>query len=185
MSKEYIFGSKIHASEIKSYVYEEDIDALANGVFTNPDVIIVKRSRGTCYYYEKGSPAYEAIISNPEWKEIKPWEKTSFDEINQHMIDFAIGHHVNNDIGEVDGNHYGKLKMQPIEYIDANDLDFDSGNVVKYISRFKYKNGQRDIVKAIHYCLLEIKHVYGTLNYTDIFKIIALIKSCLNDNDKK
>ena len=183
MSKEYMFGSKIHASDIKSYVYEEAKKANEYGPFADQNILIVKIKRGTWYYYEKGTPAYEAIVSNPDWKEIKPWEK-DFD-ITRHMIDFTIGHHVNKDIGEVGGNHYGKLKMQPIEYIDANDLDFDSGNVVKYISRFKYKNGQRDIVKAIHYCLLEIKHVYGSLKYTDIFKIIELIKSCLNDSDKK
>jgi hypothetical protein len=33
------------------------------------------------------------------------------------------------------GDHYGGMKMQPLEFILANDLDFLTGNVVKYVTR--------------------------------------------------
>ena len=42
------------------------------------------------------------------------------------------------------GNHYKKCSIQPIEYIHANNLPFIEGNVVKYITRHKDKNGKQD-----------------------------------------
>lgn len=52
---------------------------------------------------------------------------------------------------QVDGNHYMMLKIQPIEFILANNLGFLEGNVVKYVSRYKNKNGVSDLKKAKHY----------------------------------
>lgn len=46
--------------------------------------------------------------------------------------------------------HY-QVKIQPIDYILANNLDFLEGNVVKYITRYKAKNGLEDLVKAKYY----------------------------------
>jgi len=46
--------------------------------------------------------------------------------------------------------HYN-FKIQPIEYIIANELDFCQGNVVKYVTRFKRKNGLEDLKKARQY----------------------------------
>lgn len=48
------------------------------------------------------------------------------------------------------GDHY-KVSVQPIEYILANNLGFCEGNVVKYITRWKNKNGVEDLKKVIHY----------------------------------
>ena len=58
------------------------------------------------------------------------------------------------------GDHYRKLKIQPIEYIHANELDFLQGNVVKYITRHKSKNGAADVRKALHYCQLILELQY-------------------------
>lgn len=49
------------------------------------------------------------------------------------------------------GTHYKDRAIQPIEYILANDLGFCEGNVLKYITRWKYKNGLADLKKAVHY----------------------------------
>jgi len=49
------------------------------------------------------------------------------------------------------GNHYKDLAIQPIEYIVKNNLDFLQGNIIKYVTRHKNKNGAQDIKKAIHY----------------------------------
>jgi len=51
---------------------------------------------------------------------------------------------------QIGGDHYKKLKIQPIEYIHTNRLDWFQGNVVKYVTRHKFKNGEEDINKAIH-----------------------------------
>jgi hypothetical protein len=61
---------------------------------------------------------------------------------------------------QVSGNHYKDKGIQPIVYIHANDLGFCAGNVVKYVTRYKEKNGAADIKKAIHYLelLLELEY---------------------------
>lgn len=65
--------------------------------------------------------------------------------------------------GEVGGNHYTRMKIQPIEYIMANNLPFADGNVVKYISRHRFKNGAEDVEKVIHYCklILSLEYKYS------------------------
>ena len=62
---------------------------------------------------------------------------------------------------QVGGDHYKKLKIQPVEFIHANEIDFLSGNVIKYISRHNDKNGAADVRKAIHYCQLILQLQYG------------------------
>lgn len=56
--------------------------------------------------------------------------------------------------------HY-ESKITPVEYIVANGLDFLRGNIVKYVSRDKRKNGAEDIRKAIHYCQMILKYEYN------------------------
>jgi len=62
---------------------------------------------------------------------------------------------------QIGGSHYKDMKIQPVEFITANNLTFLEGNVVKYISRHHAKNGADDVKKAIHYCELILKTVYG------------------------
>ena len=52
---------------------------------------------------------------------------------------------------QVDGNHYSKMKIQPAEFINENNLLFAEGNAIKYICRHKSKGKAKDIEKAIHY----------------------------------
>ena len=61
---------------------------------------------------------------------------------------------------QVEGNHYKNGAIQPIAYIYANKLGFCEGNVIKYVTRHKMKNGRADIEKAIHYLelLLELEY---------------------------
>jgi len=59
------------------------------------------------------------------------------------------------------GDHYRAMEIQPIEFILANGLGFCEGNVVKYVSRHKRKNGAEDLRKAIHYCQLLLESEYG------------------------
>lgn len=61
---------------------------------------------------------------------------------------------------EVGGEHY-KMKIQPIEFITANNIPFIEGNVIKYVCRHRKKNGVQDIDKAIHYLELLKQLEYG------------------------
>ena len=48
-------------------------------------------------------------------------------------------------------NHYRNGKVEPLDYIIANELDFLEGNIVKYITRHTYKGGVNDLLKARTY----------------------------------
>lgn len=58
---------------------------------------------------------------------------------------------------QIGGNHYKDMVMQPIELIAALRCSFIQGCIIKYISRYKAKNGVQDIKKCIHYAQLAIQ----------------------------
>lgn len=68
--------------------------------------------------------------------------------------------------GEEDGkenpiepSHYIDLAISPLEYIQANEPEFSwcIANVIKYVSRYKRKNGIEDLKKAQWYLNYQIK----------------------------
>jgi hypothetical protein len=58
---------------------------------------------------------------------------------------------------QVAGSHYKDLAIQPVEYIHANAIGYFEGNVIKYVSRWRKKNGLADLEKARHYIDLLIE----------------------------
>ncbi|AXF52608.1 MAG: protein of unknown function DUF3310 [Caudoviricetes sp.] len=54
-------------------------------------------------------------------------------------------------------SHYTQGSIEPIDYITANNLNFLEGNVVKYVTRYKHKNGLEDLKKAEFYLKRLIK----------------------------
>lgn len=59
------------------------------------------------------------------------------------------------------GSHYKGKGIQPVEYIHANDLNFFEGNIVKYVTRHRIKNGAEDLRKVIHYAQMMLELEYG------------------------
>ena len=53
---------------------------------------------------------------------------------------------------QINGTHYSKLSIQPMQYSLKNNLNYAQANAIKYITRYKDKNGIEDLQKAIH-CL--------------------------------
>ena len=51
---------------------------------------------------------------------------------------------------QVDGDHYQKLAIQPMQYSLLNGLDACQHTVIKYITRFRDKGGIKDLEKAKH-----------------------------------
>ena len=49
------------------------------------------------------------------------------------------------------GQHYKSLAIEPIQYIEANQLGFHEGNIIKYVSRWRQKDGVDDLKKAKFY----------------------------------
>lgn len=58
---------------------------------------------------------------------------------------------------QVGGDHYRDLAVQPIDYIHRNGLGFIEGSVVKYVTRWRKKNGVEDLRKARHFLDLLIE----------------------------
>ena len=79
-------------------------------------------------------------------------------------------------IAQEGGGHYKNRGIQPLEYTMKNNLSFCEGNVVKYISRYKSKNGIEDLAKVIHYALLASYEVYGEQGSTELKeKVLKLL----------
>ncbi len=54
-------------------------------------------------------------------------------------------------------SHYKKTNIEAIDVIEDWNLNFNLGNVVKYIARAPYKNNsQDDLIKALWYLAREI-----------------------------
>jgi len=67
------------------------------------------------------------------------------------------------DIGDnpISPKHYSDLKISPLEYIRENEPEFTwcISNVIKYVSRYKRKNGLEDLKKAQWYLNHEIERL--------------------------
>ena len=51
---------------------------------------------------------------------------------------------------QIGGDHYTKLAIQPMRYSMENGLDALQHTVIKYVTRFRDKNGIEDLEKAKH-----------------------------------
>jgi len=51
---------------------------------------------------------------------------------------------------QVAGSHY-RSGIQHWDYVVANDLDYFQGQITKYVTRWKNKNGLPDLLKAQHF----------------------------------
>lgn len=54
--------------------------------------------------------------------------------------------------------YYGK-DFDVIDFCQNNNLDFMQGNVIKYVTRYKEKNGKEDLLKAKEYIDRMIKEI--------------------------
>jgi hypothetical protein len=48
-------------------------------------------------------------------------------------------------------SHYNQGSLEVIDAIEGLQLGFHAGNVVKYVARYKFKNGLEDLKKAKWY----------------------------------
>ena len=81
-----------------------------------------------------------------KWKTTQQWMK------EQYMSEAKAK--------QVGGKHY-MLEIQPIDFIVKNNIPFREGNVIKYVTRHKEKNGKQDIEKAIHYLQMILEDYDG------------------------
>lgn len=61
---------------------------------------------------------------------------------------------------QVGGTHYKSMAIQPAHFCHANGLGFLVGSVIKYVCRYRSKNGLQDLLKARHFIDLLIAEEY-------------------------
>jgi hypothetical protein len=52
---------------------------------------------------------------------------------------------------QVGGEHYKAAGLQHWDWVIANNLGYLEGQITRYISRWRKKNGVQDLEKALHY----------------------------------
>ena len=115
-------------------------ELLGDGEYTNEEII---------------DRIEKAIAKNSDLFETKVTEKESFGEFHAEEADLKASE------TQIAGNHYSKLRIQPMRYALENELNYGQANAVKYITRYKDKNGIEDLKKAIHCIELLIEFEEG------------------------
>jgi len=118
---------------------EADVNKLAKKYKTAPSYVYKMRARALQHTNDKlrdseREAAMDALVTTSQ--ELGGWQVTA----NTGALDMQVG-----------GDHYKKLKIQPIEFIHANNIPFIEGNIIKYIVRWRDKNGIKDLEKVKHY----------------------------------
>lgn len=109
--------------------------------------VIVFAKTGEKVLLENADEKLTALINEKkDFVPSKPEEVTKKDD-SKSALDYQVG-----------GNHYQQMAYQPLSFIMDMKLNFCEGNIVKYVARYKYKNGLQDLQKAQHYLkfLLEL-----------------------------
>lgn len=104
---------------------------------------------GKLSYFEPKDESANCIISCKECNKDFTNEDYGFKEISKDEIDM-VNH----------PQHYSSHGIEPIDYIESHNLNFNLGNVIKYVSRAPFKGTEtEDLKKAKWYLEREInKH---------------------------
>ena len=107
-----------------------------------------------------------------KWESIKTLAKHFSNEVlwkrEKETVNPINRNEFNPLIPQEGGDHYKFRPIQPIEYSERNGLSMSQGNIVKYITRHKEKNGIEDLAKVVHYALLEAYFVYDVKGSTEL-----------------
>lgn len=79
------------------------------------------------------------------------------------------------------GTHYKDSAIQPWDFIASNKLGYFEGNVVKYVARWRKKNGLEDLKKAQHYLqkLIEVEFGESDTATADAIKASLLVSGAI------
>jgi hypothetical protein len=116
------------------------------------------------YAHKLKQKVTEALANNP----LTPEQDAAMDELitmSQTEGHWQVTGNVSTPLEiQVAGNHYKGKKIQPVEYIHANNLNFLEGCIVKRITRWRDKDGFQDLEKIKHEVdlLIEMEKKYAS-----------------------
>lgn len=100
-----------------------------------------------CFKPKEKKHSSNCTISAKECNKVFKNEDYGYEEISYDEIDM-VNH----------PQHYSAHGIEPIDYIESHNLNFNLGNVIKYVSRAPYKGTElQDLKKAKWYLEREIK----------------------------
>ena len=70
---------------------------------------------------------------------------------------------------QIDGDHYVKYEIQPVELIDKLNLDYLRSNALRHVIRYYEYKDFEDLKKAFHYCRMAEKQDCERLFETNKF----------------
>jgi hypothetical protein len=82
---------------------------------------------------------------------------------------------------QVGGNHYERLKTEPVKVFAAFNFNWFQGEILKYVSRFQRKNGEQDLNKAIHISQMAVDLKVGEKKKKKVFRKIVYEHKWLMD----
>lgn len=103
----------------------------------------------TCIRCAAGTEGPQAPLTGIDGAWDKPVERLLSEKLGEPADPMTV---------QVGGSHYKDMAIQPMEYSMANKLDALQHTIVKYVSRFRKKNGVEDLKKARHAIDMLIAH---------------------------
>ena len=91
-----------------------------------------------CYYYQN-APVDDWCQQCMQGNSLPFFIKSEIDMDDKTAIQKQIG-----------GDHYKKMEIQPMTFSMKNNLNACQHTAIKYISRYKDKDGLKDLLKAKH-----------------------------------
>ena len=88
---------------------------------------------------------------------------------------------------QVAGTHYANKVIQPWDFITANNIPYIEGCIIKYVSRWKEKNGVEDLLKAKHYLekLIELQSTPVQAEADSLREEVEMLRSHINNGIEK
>lgn len=109
-------------------------------------------TNGKIYRLEYEGPDYVKVINNVN--DLQCYPVNIFRELPKQEVE-KLG--LSTD--KTKPSYYG-TGFDVIDFCQKNNLDFMQGNVIKYVTRYKEKNGKEDLLKAREYIDRIIKEKY-------------------------
>lgn len=110
-----------------------------------------------CSFCGRSADEVEAIVAGSDVAICSQCTIISQDTINRNRSERAAEPRHGALSTQEGGDHYRTLNIQPVEYIHANGIGYFEGSVIKYVTRWRSKNGIADLRKARHFIELLIE----------------------------
>ena len=157
----YKVGDKVRVkSDLK-------VDTEYGSVWAN---CIMAKSRNEILTIEKNEGNKEYRVEENQWL----WSEEMFEPVEEETVTLKELQEIKKD--NIIPTYYHKGNYDVMQFCIDNNIDFVTGNIIKYITRYKGKNGIEDLRKAQEY----LRRISKTEN--GIIPLLDLIYLCEENN---